>query len=179
MNQSLHVGATLLATPHPHITKQVNSVSVITSAVIALAGVLLVYFPLVIDESSSTLSMLLLTIGTILILAALYCLFWKSTSMVYTPTGGVLREASCFTEADDLPVLQRMLEKKVFEQAPTVTFKQSGNGRMDYLISKDGKFAAVQLFRFIPYTYEPVSDIYYYTDADATAFLHFMETRNN
>jgi len=43
------------------------------------------------------------------------------------------------------------------------------------MVSKDGKFAAVQLFRFVPYTYEPISDIYYYTDADAKAFQNYLE----
>ena len=31
---------------------------------------------------------------------------------------------------------------------------------MDYLMSRDGQFVAVQLFQFVPYTYEPVSEKY-------------------
>ena len=32
---------------------------------------------------------------------------------------------------------------------------------MDYMISQDKKFVAAQLFRFIPYTYEPASSVFY------------------
>lgn len=47
---------------------------------------------------------------------------------------------------------------------------------MDYLISHDKRFAAVQLFRFIPYTYEPASSVYYLTGQDALDFTRCLET---
>lgn len=179
MNQIKDAGTTLFSAKHTHISKHTNLSSVVVSIVIALVGVTSVYLSLQMDAASTTLSMSLLTLGTILILIALYRIFWKSVEFVYTPTGSVVREGSYFSEVEDLPVLQRLMESKNFEQAQPVAFKQSGNGRMDYMISKDGKFAAVQLFRFIPYTYEPVSGIYYYTDADAQALLHYLESKNN
>ena len=48
--------------------------------------------------------------------------------------------------------------------------------RMDYMISQDKKFVAAQLFRFIPYTYEPASSVFYFTGDDASAFVHCLET---
>ena len=56
-----------------------------------------------------------------------------------------------------------------------ITFKQNGNGRVDYVVSKDCQFMGVQLFHFVPYAYEPFSEIYYYTDADAKAFQNYLE----
>ena len=47
---------------------------------------------------------------------------------------------------------------------------------MDYLISHDKRFAAVQLFRFIPYTYEAASSVYYLTGQDALDFTRCLET---
>ena len=52
----------------------------------------------------------------------------------------------------------------------------SGNARLDYMVSKDGKFAAAQLYRFIPYTYEPFSRVYYYTEADSASFARRLNT---
>ena len=69
-----------------------------------------------------------------------------------------------------------MIEKKCLDES-VVSFKQSGNGRMDYMASKDGKFVAIQLFQFVPYTFEPFSDVYYYADADARAFQHFLKNQ--
>jgi hypothetical protein len=37
------------------------------------------------------------------------------------------------------------------------------------MASKDGRFVAVQLLQFVPYTYESVSDKLYYTDDEAAA----------
>ena len=99
--------------------------------------------------------------------------------MVYTPTGSVVSMGSYYSETDVLPLLQQLIENKNFDQATRVTFKPSGNGRLDYMVSKDGQFAAVQLFRFVPYTYEPVSEIFYYTDADAKAFQNYLETQQH
>lgn len=174
MNQSLHVEATLLSTSSSHISKRTNLISVVISVAIALLGMLLVYFSLDMDESSSTLSMVLLTFGTALILVSLYRIFWMSSEIVYTPTGSAISEGSYYVDTDELNALQRLLEKKSFDRI--ISVKQTGNGRLDYMVSKDGKFAAVQLFHFVPYTYEPYSGIYYYTDADATALKGYLKT---
>ena len=67
-------------------------------------------------------------------------------------------------------------EKKGFETRNDVKVKTNGNVRMDYMISQDKKFVAAQLFRFIPYTYEPASSVFYFTGDDASAFVHCLET---
>lgn len=66
--------------------------------------------------------------------------------------------------------------EKGFETKNDVKVKTNGNVRMDYMISQDKKFVAAQLFRFIPYTYEPASSVFYFTGDDASAFVHCLET---
>lgn len=176
MNQSFHVEATLLSASCSHISKRTNLVSVVVSAVLSLLGVLFIYYSLDADESSSTLSMILLTLGTALILVSLYRLFWMGAEIVYIPTGSTISEGSYYVDTDDLETLQGLLERKSFDRAVSVIVKHTGNGRLDYMVSKDGKFAVAQLFHFVPYAYEPASDIYYYTDADAAAFKSYVET---
>lgn len=43
------------------------------------------------------------------------------------------------------------------------------------MISQDNKFAAVQLYQFVPYTYTPVTSVRYYTGSDAVAVSTFLE----
>ena len=179
MKQTKLVGANLLSAEHPHIAKHTSLQSILLSIAIALVGIVFIYFSLDHHQKSSTLSMTLLTVGAILILVSLYRFFWKSAEMVYTPTGSVVSMGSYYSETDVLPLLQQLIENKNFDQAARVSFKPSGNGRLDYMVSKDGQFAAVQLFRFVPYTYEPVSEIFYYTDADAKAFQNYLETQQH
>lgn len=177
MTHPIHVENNLFSTAHPHISKHISVKSVLISLLIALVGILCILFSLNLDETSSTSSMLLLTLGTIFVLTALYRFFWKSTEVIYLPTGSPIIEGSCFVDSVELENLHRMMEIMNFKQTG-ISFKESGNGRLDYFFSKDGKFMGAQLFRFVPYTYEPFSEIYYYTDKDASAFKDFLETHS-
>lgn len=176
MIKSLSVEASLLSATHPYISKHTSVYSMLVLLGMALVGVACVALSLNFDESSSTVSMVLLTLGTILILVALYRAFWKSTEIVYIPTGSTICEGSYYFDTVDLQTLKEAMTNKNFGQL-RVSFKQSGNGRLDYMASKDGKFMAVQLSQFVPYIYEPVSEIYYYMDADAQAFRDYLETQ--
>ena len=69
----------------------------------------------------------------------------------------------------ELQRIQDMMKKKDFSDSFRSSLKGSGNGRMDYMISQDGRFVAIQLLCFVPYTYEPVTDRCYYTDDEAVA----------
>lgn len=93
--------------------------------------------------------------------------------MVYLPTKSPIVEGSIFVDSADLEVLNKILKNRNFEDTK-ITFKQNGNGRVDYVVSKDCQFMGVQLFHFVPYAYEPFSEIYYYTDADALAFKNYL-----
>ena len=50
----------------------------------------------------------------------------------------------------------------------------SGNIRMDVILSADKKFAAVQLFQFVPYTYQPITSVQYFTNEKASAIVAFL-----
>ena len=168
MNQTITADVRLLSASHPHITKHTSIFSLVVSSFIALAGVAVILIALDLDQSASTLCMSLLTIGTILFLIALYRFFWKSKEMVYLPTGSSVK--------GHLQQMQELLERGEFESLKNIPIKMSGNARLDYMVSKDGKFAAAQLYRFIPYTYEPFSCVYYYTEADSASFARRLNT---
>lgn len=179
MNQILSVESILHSADNHHISKHTSVYSILISIFMALMGTVSVAVSLQMDESSNTLSMALLTVGTILILVSLYRIFWKSSEVVYIPTGSVLREGSCYMDSAELTEMERLVVEKNFSLSNRMSFKQSGNGRLDYLVSKDHQFAAVQLSRFVPYTYEPISQVYYYTGEDAKAFSRYLIANDN
>ena len=176
MNQTIMADVRLLSASHPHITKHTSIFSLVVSSFIALAGVAVILIALDLDQSASTLCMSLLTIGTILFLIALYRFFWKSKEMVYLPTGSSVKGGCCYLDIGHLQQIQELLERGEFESLKNIPIKMSGNARLDYMVSKDGKFAAAQLYRFIPYTYEPFSRVYYYTEADSASFARRLNT---
>ena len=151
MNNAVSADVTLFSRVHPDIVKRISVSSVIVSALLAIGGIGAFVTSLRMGDATSTMSMVFMTVGTILILTALFRLFWRSKEWVYTPTGSVTKEGD-------------------------VQVKSNGNVRMDYLISHDKRFAAVQLFRFIPYTYEAASSVYYLTGQDALDFTRCLET---
>ena len=169
MKQTNQVEETLLSSAHVQLDKHFCVKQLLVSSLIALGGIVAIVLMMVMDNPDSTLSMALLTIGIILLLFALYRFFTKSHETVYKPTGSVVRTGSLYMDIGELQNLQQMIKKNDFPVSSRISFKEGGTGRLDYMASKDGRFVAIQLFQFVPYTYESVSDKLYYTDDGAVA----------
>jgi len=169
MKQTTLVEETLFSSTHIQLDKYVSVKSILVSSFVAFIGVVGVILSFMLDRSDSTLCMALLTIGIILILFALYRFFAKSYELVYKPTGSEVRSGTLYMDTVELQNLQQMMTENDFSGSSRPAFKEGGNGRLDYLASKDGRFVAVQLLQFVPYTYEPTTGVFYYTDDDAAA----------
>ena len=106
--------------------------------------------------------MLLMVLGTAFFLLGIFRLFWKSKEVVYIPTGSITKERSVFFDLKHMGKLKEMIEKGQLSIEEGVKSEGSGNVRLDVILSQDNKFAAVQLFQFVPYTYTPVTSVNYY-----------------
>ena len=167
MKLTTQVEETLFSATHPQLEKHISVKQILVSAFIALFGALGIVLSIVLDQSHSTLCMVFLTLGVILMLFALYRLFTKSKETVYKPTGSEVRSDTLYMDSVELQSLKQMMVKNEFSTSSRLVFKEGGNGRLDYMVSKDGRFVAIQLLQFVPYTYESVTGVYYYTDNDA------------
>lgn len=174
MNQTI-VETDTISTSHPHISRHVSVLSVLVSLSVAVVGAVLMYFSLQMDDTTSTASIALLTLGIILFLFSLYRMFFMSMETIYIPTGSPVKEGSCYFDLVDMSRMLKLLDDVDHSETYSIGMKHSGNGRLDYKVTKDKRFVAVQLFRFIPYTYEPASDIYYYTDHKAASLIQFLK----
>lgn len=174
----MHTDVTLFSTTHPDIEKRTSVSSILVSAVIAVLGIGAFACSMQMDDAASTWSMVLMTLGTVLLLVALFRLFWRSKEWVYIPTGSVAKDGSCYFDVAGLQALGNLLERKTFDAGAGVKLRSSGNARMDYMISRDKKFAAVQLFRFVPFTYETASPVFYLTGKEAASFARCLEASN-
>lgn len=169
MKQTNQVKETLFSSTHTQLEKHLSVKSILVSSFVALVGVIGIILSCVLDESDSTLCMALLTIGIMLVLFALYRFFAKSSEFVYKATGSEVRQGTLYMDMVELQSLKQMMVENDFSKSTRFIFKEGGNGRLDYLASKDGRFVAIQLLQFVPYTYEPVTGVFYYTDNDAVA----------
>ena len=168
------IDATLFASTHPDIARRTNLPSVFYSLAMMAAGVVLFITLFELHDSSATLSMASMVIATALVVYAVYRLFWRSKEMVYLPTGSVTRERSLFFDLKHLDTLTDMIDHDAWSADTALPSDAGGNVRLDVLMSKDGKFAAVQLFRFVPYSYTPVTSVHYYIGSEASPVSAFL-----
>lgn len=166
--------ATLFASTHPDIAKRTSVSGLIFSVVMLLVGILVFASLFEMNDKSSTVSMALMVLGTAFVLLGVFRLFWKSKEIVYLPTGSVAKERSLFFDLKYLNKLTDMVEHGQLGNEAEVKSDASGNVRMDVMISQDNKFAAVQIFQFVPYTYTPVTSVRYFTGSEAAAVSAFL-----
>ena len=140
------IDATLFASSHPDIVKRTSVSGLIFSVAMLLVGVFIFASIFEMSDKSSTLSM-----------------------------GSVTKERSVFFDLKYLGKLTDMIENEQLNGETEIKSSGSGNVRMDVMISQDNKFAAVQLYQFVPYTYTPVTSVRYYTGSDAVAVSTFLE----
>lgn len=169
------IDATVFASIHPDIAKRTSVRGLIFSVVMVLLGVFLLASTFEVHASSTTLSMALMVLGTGFFLLGIFRLFWKSRETVYLPTGSVTKERSLFFDLKHMEKLREMIDgNKLSSETAGIKCEGSGNVRMDIILSQDNKFAAIQLFQFVPYTYTPVTSVHYYTGSDATSVATFL-----
>lgn len=164
---------TIFTLAHPDIVKRTSVSSMLSSAAMVLVGIVLFASVFQMTDSTSTISMALMVVGTALVLVGVFRLFWKSKQLVYLPTGSVATERSLFFDLKYLNRLTDMLDD-LSAEVSEVKSGTSGNVRMDVMITRDSKFVAVQLFQFVPYTYTPVTKVKYFTGNEATTLSTFL-----
>ncbi len=168
------IDATLFASTHPDIAKRTSVSGLIFSVAMLVVGILLFVSLFEMNDKSSTISMTLMVVGTALILFGVFRLFWKSKEIVYLPTGSVAKERSIYFDLKHLGKLTEMIEHKLLNGESEIKSDASGNVRMDIMLSQDNKFAALQLFQFVPYAYTPVTPVCYFTGGEAAAVAAFL-----
>lgn len=168
------VSATIFATTHPDIAKRTSVSGVLISSVMLLVGILAFVSTFELEDKSSTISMALMVLGTGLFLMGIFRFFWKSKQVVYLPTGSVAKEQSIFFDLKHIDSLTNIVNSGSFSAGSAINSESSGNIRMDVILSEDKKFAAVQLFQFVPYTYQPITSVQYFTNEQASTIAAFL-----
>ena len=168
------IDATIFASSHPDIAKRTSFSGVLISSVMLVVGVIAFASTFGLEDKSSTVSMALMVLGTGLFLMGIFRLFWKSKEVVYLPTGSVAKEHSVCFDLKHMDSLVNIVNSGSFSADSEIKSESNGNIRMDIILSEDKKFAAVQLFQFVPYNYQPITSVQYYTNESASAVVAFL-----
>ncbi len=168
------IDATIFASSHPDIAKRTSISGIVFSCIMLLVGILSFASTFELEDKSSTISMALMVFGTGLFLIGIFRMFWKSKEVVYVPTGSVAKERSAFFDLKHMDKLKELVNSGNFSIDSEIKSEASGNLRMDVILSEDNKFAAIQLFQFVPYTYQPITTVHYFTNGEAATVAAFL-----
>lgn len=172
MNSSFNVA--VAAADCNDVIKKINVKSVVVSVVLLFAGTAMILSSVLSEGGATTLSIGMLTAGVLMDFYASFRLFFQNSSYVYAPTGSALMEGSCFVESGDMERINKALDKSEFKEFSSLQYGKNGNSRIDFLMSKDGKFSAVQLFKYVPYNFEPASGVYYFKGEQAFLLSQYI-----
>ena len=144
------------------IRQRFNVKKTIIGVIVLLIGLFHLPEAILLIMDGISLDSILYLIGNILLcLLGIYQLKFRSREMRYLPTKSVVKEKNYSFNLKYLEPLKEMIE--------------SGNLRLDVLMSADKKFAAVRLLQFIPYSYIPVMDMQYLRNDKIAALENFLE----
>ena len=93
----------------------------------------------------------------------------------YMPTQMPVSKKEYYFIADDIDDLKDILEKHRFNDLKGLHCKELSPVELVVLSTKNGQFAAAQIYRYQDYYFVPNSDISVYKDADAEAFLGVLK----
>ena len=149
------------------VKEVLNTKSISISILVALAGLVIIVLLSWSDDKSDSAYMAGNTVAVLLIIFGFYRLLFKRTQVIYKPTNSIVVPGSIFFDAQSVDRIKTMLENKGQVDLSTIEFLKSGNARLDYMVSGDAHFVAIQLFQYVPYTFETVTDIICLEEADA------------
>ena len=118
------------------------------------------------EDPNSSLPTFLYTIAAILLLMGIVKICVDRTCYIFKSTKSKLYSKTVYFDAKDEVELKSSLEMNRFDLLKHLTKKKDGVIKLELMMTKDGQFAALQLFEYIPYSYEVLTPVWcYYGDS--------------
>jgi hypothetical protein len=176
MNEKL-IEKHLFESTHQDVIKRINTPGMILSILLILAGIVILISSSQIGRVSAAITLTLMILGCGLLLFGIYWIIFKSKTLVFGPTGSKVIKNSVSFDIHELIKLERIIKSGSFslELIPT---NEKGSVRLDYMISEDGQFVAVQLFQFSTYKYTADIPITYFRGDKAEEAFAFLKQFN-
>lgn len=111
-------------------------------------------------EATSPIYLLLMTVGGVGAIVSLIKIAAGTKRVVYHPTGSPIKSYNIFFKPTEISSLTKAIETGDTSKMHSMLNDTNSGIRLDVVMAKDGKFAACQLFQYVPYSYEPATDVY-------------------
>lgn len=151
----------------PQIEKKINMVNLVIGIVAAIAGIVAFILGSIMFEGALSTIMYVLGIALVVLAAVLLC---KMRMLVYQPSGAKVKEKKMYFDATDFFAVRQAVEQCNAEVLSKCQIRSEGNVELGMVCSCDGKFMAMQVLKFVPFEYQPQTDIIF-PDADTSVKL--------
>lgn len=165
----------ILETLSGDLAKKRSSKNIIYTSLGLLASVgFIVAAALFILDKTSTVYLLLMTIGVVGVITFSVKLCLGCRELIYLPTKSRVKDFSIYIETDEMHRLMYALETADTSLMTQIRSPKESGLRLDVVLSSDNKFAACQIFKYVPYNYEAVSTVYRIADNHLSQFCKGM-----
>lgn len=151
-----------------------NKISVIALSVFVLGGIC-AWAGFSIEDPNSSMSTFLFTAAVCMVIGSIVKLCLGRESYLFKPTGSRLQKATVYFDNKESQPLQYCIEEKRFEDLKRMKRQVNTGVKLEAMIASDGKFAAVQLSEYVPYTYEAISPVICFYDTEAENFSKHLQ----
>lgn len=153
-----------------HVTNQEvikkTRVSGVAMALLAM-GILCFVFAKGFEDPNSSIPTFLYTASVFLLLSGIIKLFVHRSCYFFRPTQSRLKSVTLYFDVHESEMLQDCIERKRFDELNRLKREKDTGVKLEAMVAADGKFAAVQVSEYIPYTYEAITPVRCYYGEEA------------
>ena len=167
-------------TVHENVLSKKRSLkSTVRSSVMIVGGIIAaVLVMLFLEDRTSSFYLLSISAATLVIIIGFVMLIWGGSEFIYTPTRSVAQEYSLYFKPEESSKLVDAIKSGNMADIKKIKMEPNGGLRLDVILSEDHKFASCQVFRYVPHSYEAVTEVYKIPESDRDSFCHMVKELN-
>lgn len=132
----------------------------ITTLALLIGCALVLVAETMIPNSSTNLYLGIITLAIGVLVFGVVRMFSSQAKMVYQPTGSPVRDYVLYFQGTDGQTLESALRENATNTLRKNWSKDGAPIKMDVVVSEDQRFAACQVYQYVPHSYEPVGSVY-------------------
>ena len=144
---------------HPNIGTRLDMKFVFISAVLLIAGGLLIYASLNYETSHVNLPSIMIGTGICSIIMGIVCYIVKGRALYFLTTESKIEYKALHFDADALPALKQLANTGRITEVEKLQPKEIGNVRLEIMKAADNCFAAIQVYQYIDLAYVAQTEV--------------------
>lgn len=174
MEKFIDINENIEEATNREVVKQ-NKISVAAIG-FAVVGILMAVWGMAYEDKNSPISTALITFAVVFFITGVVKLCMGRNCYMFRPSGSKVKSVTLFFDTKESRALQHCVESKRFDDLKRLKREVNAGVKLEAMVAGDGKFAAVQIQEYVPYTYEAICPVVCYYGDDAECFTSFIKS---